>query len=280
MKTVTKDDIVYSLKLMGIKEGDVLLLHSSLTSMGHVHGGADAVIDAFLEALGTEGTLVMSTLTGWFSPYDAASSPSAVGKISEVFRKRAGVFRSLHPVHSVAAAGKYAEYITNGHEACETGCGEGTPYFKLRELSAKAVLLGVDMDRNTIMHTLEEMINARYLRTLDIVAPTYLPETGTFTLRKFPPGHRDFLAITPYLRRADAMTEGVIGDAVVKVIDIPRLFEIALSLLAENPLLFICENPNCNSCHWSRLLYSDEPIDFTRYEKNHCSDATCEICVI
>ncbi len=280
MKTVTKDDIVYSLKLMGIEKGDILLLHSSLTSMGHVHGGADAVIDAFLEVLGSDGTLVMSTLTGWFSPYDAASSPSAVGKISEVFRKREGVCRSLHPVHSVAAAGKYAEYITSGHEACETGCGEGTPYFKLRELSAKAVLLGVDMDRNTIMHSLEELIDARYLRTLDIAAPTYLPEAETFTLKKFPPGHRDFLAITPYLRRADAMTEGVIGDAVVKVIDIPRLFEIGLALLKENPLFFICENPNCNSCHWSRLLYSGEPIDPDRYQANHCCDQTCEICVI
>lgn len=280
MKTVNKEDIMYSLKLMDVSEGDVLLVHSSLTSMGYVEGGADTVIDALLEAVGPEGTISMSTLTGWGSPFDADTSPSAVGDISEQFRKRAGAYRSLHPVHSVTAIGKYAEFLTRDHETCETGCGTGTPYEKLRMLKGKVLLLGVDMDRNTIMHTLEEEIDAIYLRTLDIPAPTYLKDQDVFTLKKFPPGHRDFLAITPYLRRGGAMVEGVIGQAVVKVVDIPKLFDIALTILKENPLFFICHNPNCNSCHWSRLLFDGKPIDMAQYEKNHCCDGTCEICVI
>ena len=279
-KTVTRENILYSLRLMGIREGDVLLVHSALSSIGHVEGGADSVIDALCEAVGSEGTIVMSTLTGWFQPFDAQTSPSAVGEISEVFRRRPGVLRSLHPVHSVAALGKYAAEITAGHENCPTGCGEGTPYLKLRDLGGKAMLLGVDMDRNTIMHSLEELIDARYLRTLDICAPTYLPGEEKFTLKKFPPGHRDFLNMTPVLRRADAMVEGVIGSACVKVVDIPKLFEIALPMLQQDPLFFICRNEHCNSCHWSRLLYSGEPIDPERYTHNHCDDKTCEICVI
>lgn len=280
MKTVTQDDILYSLKLMGIKEGDILLVHSALTSIGHVEGGADSVINALCDAVGPEGTIVMSTLTGWFSPFDAATSPSAVGIISEVFRRRPGVLRSLHPVHSVAAFGKHAAEIVAGHEDCPTGCGQGTPYLKLRDLGAKAMLLGIDMDRNTIMHTLEELIDAKYLRTLDICAPTYLPNADKFSLQKFPPGHRDFLNITPVLRRADAMVEGMIGSACVKVIDIPKLFDIALPMLQKDPLFFICHNEHCNSCHWSRLLYTDKEIDLSRYEQNHCCDDTCEICVI
>ena len=280
MKTVTREEILYSLKQMGIREGDVLLVHSGLSSIGHVEGGADSVIDALCEAVGSQGTIVMSTLTGWFKPFDAPSSPSAVGKISEVFRRRPGVLRSLHPVHSVAALGRYAAEITAGHEDCPTGCGEGTPYLKLRELGSKVMLLGVDMDRNTIMHSLEELIDAKYLRTLEICAPTYLPGEEKFTLRKFPPGHRDFLNMTPVLRRADSMVEGVIGSACVKVVDIRKLFEIALPILQENPLFFMCENEHCNSCHWSRLLYSGEKIELSRYEQNHCDDKTCEICVI
>ncbi len=280
MKTVDKNTILYDLKLMGIEPGDVLLVHSSLTSMGYVEGGTDAVIDALLEVVGTEGTVSMSTLTGWAAPFDADSSASAVGDISEQFRKRAGAVRSLHPVHSITAIGKEAVYLTQDHDKCETGCGEGTPYEKLRLLKGKVVLIGVDMDRNTIMHTLEEMIDAVYLRTLDIPAPTYLPDQEVFTLKKFPPGHRDFLRITPYLRRSEAMVEGVIGQAVVKVIDIEKLFEVALKLLKEDPLFFICHNPNCNSCHWSHLLYEGKEIDMSRYDHNHCVDKTCEICVI
>ena len=126
MKAITREDIRYSLQLMGIRPGDTLLVHSALSSIGYVEGGADSVVDAFLDAVGPDGTIVMSTLTGWFSPFDAATSPSTVGHISEVFRRRPGVLRSLHPVHSVAAWGKHAAYITEGHENCPTGCGEGT----------------------------------------------------------------------------------------------------------------------------------------------------------
>ena len=279
---ITKKEIKRSLQLMGIVPGDTLLLHSALTAIGKVDGGADTVIDAFLEAIGEEGTLVMSTLTGWFAPFDAATSPSAVGYLSEVFRKRPGVLRSLHPVHSVCAYGKNAAFITEGHEHCKTGCGEGTPYLKIRDLGGKALLLGVDMDRNTVMHSLEEAIDAKYLRTLDIVAPTYLEnyQNRTFTLEKFPPGHRDFIMITPYLRRAGVMTEGKIGNAVTKCIDMKGLFDVVMPMLEQDPLLFICHNDHCNSCHWSRLLYTDKEIDMDKYKENYCTDPTCEICVI
>jgi aminoglycoside 3-N-acetyltransferase len=282
ISAINIEDIKFSLELMGIAKGDVVIVHSSLSSMGYVTGGADAVIDALLETVGDEGTIVMSTLTGWFKHFDVDSSPSAVGKISEVFRKRKNAYRSLHPVHSVAAIGKRAQYITEDHNNCETGCGPGTPYYKIKELNGKIMLLGVDLDRNTIMHCLEEEINALYLKTLDILAPTYIDnyKQKKFTLKKFPPGHRDFIRMTPELRKKDALIEGKIGNAIVKVIEMEKLFSVGLELLNNNPLFFICSNPNCNSCHWSRLLYSDTGIDYSRYKGNGCIDNTCEICVV
>jgi len=279
---VKKQDILLSLDLMDIKKGDIILVHSALSSIGYVDGGADAVIDALLESVGEEGTVVMSTLTGWFEPFDADKTPSAVGEITEKFRRRENAHRSLHPVHSVAAIGKHAEYITAGHDKCETGCGAGTPYYKLRDMDGKVMLLGVDMDRNTIMHSLEEEINALYLRTLDIPAPVYIDdhENKKFTLRKFPPGHRDFIGFTPILRRREALIEGNIGDAAVKIMEVKKVFEIGLDILKHDPLFFICHNPQCNSCHWSRLLYEDVEIDFSRYKGNGCTDESCEICVV
>jgi len=279
---VKKQDILLSLDLMDIKKGDVLLVHSALSSIGYVEGGADTVIGALLESVGEEGTIIMSTLTGWSEPFDADKTPSAVGEITEKFRLRENAYRSLHPVHSVAAIGKYAEYITTGHEKCETGCGVGTPYHKLRDLDGKVMLLGVDMDRNTIMHSLEEEINALYLRTLDIPAPSYIKdhENKKFTLRKFPPGHRDFIGLTPILRRREAMIEGKIGNAAVKIIEVKKLFEIGFDVLRQDPLFFICHNTRCNSCHWSRLLYEDVEIDYSRYRGNGCVDESCEICVV
>jgi RNA:NAD 2'-phosphotransferase (TPT1/KptA family) len=133
-----------------------------------------------------------------------------------------------------------------------------------------------------MMHSLEEAIDAIYLRTLEIPAPTYIQgyKNKRFTLKKFPPGHRDFLKLTPYLRRREAIIEGKIGNAVVKVIDAVKLFEVGLEVLKENPMFFICQNINCNSCNWSQKLYRDENIDLGIYEGTGCVDSNCEICVI
>lgn len=279
MKSMNFERILFSLQLMGIKENDVLLVHSALTSIGYVEGGPDTVIDALLAAVGEKGTVVMSTLTGWNASFDPKHTPSAVGVISEQFRQRPGALRSLHPVHSVAAIGRQAPYITKGHDLCPTGCGEGTPYMKVAELGGKVMLLGVDMDRNTMMHTLEELVDTRYLLTLDIPAPLYPPYhgKGIFTLKKFPPGHRDYLSMTSLLHREGVLIEGKIGNAVTKVMDAQGLLRVALPILRENPLYFICENEHCNFCRFARNIYgSQSPI----HRENHCLDPACEICAV
>ena len=73
MRTITREDILLTCGLLGIVPGDTILMHSALTAIGPVEGGVDTVIDAFLEAIGPEGTLCMSSLTGWSAPFDAAT---------------------------------------------------------------------------------------------------------------------------------------------------------------------------------------------------------------
>jgi len=87
-----------------------VLVHSSLSSLGCVEGGADAVIDALLDVLGPGGTLVVPTLTGTESlsaenppRYDPDATPCWTGRVPETLRRRPGAMRSLHPTHSVAA---------------------------------------------------------------------------------------------------------------------------------------------------------------------------------
>ena len=277
---IDRDFIRYSLSLMDIRPGDTLLVHSALSAIGQVEGGADAVIDALLDAIGSEGTLVMSTLTGWGVPFDLDRTPSAVGLVSERFRLRPGVLRSRHPVHSVAALGRHAAEVVHGHEDCATGCGAGTPYDALIRLGGKVLLLGVDLDRNTLMHTLEEFADAFYLLRLDIPAPTWLggADGARFTLRKFPPGHRDFLSLTPRLRAVGALIEGRIGNAVVKVLDLPKFVTVGLAALAADPEAFLCRNPHCPFCRWARLVRAGGPVDLEGFRGRGCLDPTCEIC--
>ena len=86
----TLERLAEDFRRMGIKEGDALMVHSSLKSIGWVEGGADTVIDAILSVIGEEGVLFVPTLTATFHPpgygplqnnaWDPRLTPTRVGK--------------------------------------------------------------------------------------------------------------------------------------------------------------------------------------------------------
>jgi len=69
---ITRSRLVTDLKELGVSSGDVIMLHASVKSVGWIVGGPDMVIQALLDVLGEEGTLMM--YVGWEdSPYHLAS---------------------------------------------------------------------------------------------------------------------------------------------------------------------------------------------------------------
>ena len=146
----------------------VLLVHSSLSGMGWVCGGAVAVIIALQKALGKTGTLVMPTHStdlsdpsqwenssvpeSWWQtirqtmpPYDPDLTPTrSMGRIAETFRKQNGVLRSAHPQSSFCASGPQASYIIENHSLA-FGMGEHSPLARIYDLHGFVLLLGVDI---------------------------------------------------------------------------------------------------------------------------------------
>ena len=53
-KHITKNMIKDCLAELGIVEGDTVFFHSSMKSIGYIEGGADTVLDAFLETIVAE----------------------------------------------------------------------------------------------------------------------------------------------------------------------------------------------------------------------------------
>jgi aminoglycoside 3-N-acetyltransferase len=167
IRSVTKQQIISDLKNLGLKEADVVLVHSSLSRMGYVEGGANTVIDALLETVGSKGTVVVPTLT--FSPedflsdsppvFDFRKSPCYTGKIPEIFLQREGAVRSIHPTHSVAAIGPHTQYLVKDNEKSETPCGKNSPFSKLIELDGYILVLGSRFGQITSFHVVEDAVS-------------------------------------------------------------------------------------------------------------------------
>ena len=81
-----------------------------------------------------------------------------MGLLSELFRRRTGVVRSLNPAHPVLAFGKDAAWLTAGHEDCAYSCGRDTPFDKFRSLRGKVLFFDVPFNTFTFIHFLEDRV--------------------------------------------------------------------------------------------------------------------------
>lgn len=161
---------------LGVTDGDILLFHSSLKSFGYIEGGADAVIDGALLAVGDRGTLAAPTLVqrdfaNAYKNWDKNRTPSDVGRITEVFRKRPEALRSDQATHSVAAIGPMAKFLTEGHTAYgprpsiygDYAFAESSPWQKMYDLGGKVIFMGATIESNTYRHFIEARMIARAL---------------------------------------------------------------------------------------------------------------------
>ena len=178
---VTRDTLATDLREVGVRPGEILLAHTSLSSLGWVCGGAVSVVRGILDALGPDGTLVVPTQTAdlsdpahWGNPpvprewwdtirtsmpsYDPLVTPSlGVGVVPETVRTWPGARRSAHPQTSFAALGPRAGEVTDGH-APDCRLGERSPLARLEALHARVLLLGAGYDACTSFHLAEYRI--------------------------------------------------------------------------------------------------------------------------
>ncbi len=162
------EDLIKDFKEIGLKKGDIVLVHSSLKSLGYVKGGAFTVIKTLMEVLGPEGTLAMPTnpmrggvlfncQRGDFI-FDHKKDGAYTGAIPNALLNLKGSYRSIHPTHSISAIGRYAKEITEKHHIGNRTYGENSPWAKIIELNGKVMGLGISLAWTTQYHHLEDIM--------------------------------------------------------------------------------------------------------------------------
>lgn len=194
---MTTDTLLHELRALGIRPGDLVMVHASLRAVGPVSGGPDGVLGALLDALGPTGTLLAyvswdrspyaETLDGnqlspaekaaWpaFDPATAAPFPEW-GYLNTVICRHPGVRRSANPDASMAAIGPLADELVASHPL-DSGYGPGSPLERFNELGGKVLLLGAPLDAVTVLHYAEAIADIPDKRRVRYEMPV-LTEAG------------------------------------------------------------------------------------------------------
>ncbi len=231
---------------LGLKKGDIVGVHSSLSSFGYVEGGADTVIDALLETVGDHGSTVMSTHSANLSedrrtpemvalgiswlfkipPYDRDTTSVTTGIIPETFRKREGVVRGFHPSLSIAASGPEAEVLSEG-------------WHRLLELDGYILLIGVGLDCCTAMHLAEKRVQFPDRILKKITPPKWFVEKYPGEEWEWDVGpYPDFAKLIQPCIEQGIMKTTEVGEAALKLVKLRKLRDLYVEYLKRNPDLF------------------------------------------
>ena len=224
---LTKQEIHNQLREMGILPNDTVLVHTSLRSIGAIEGGADGLIDAFQEYL-TDGMFLVPTHT-------------CIGMLPKVAALRKDGFRSLHPTHSIWGWGNGAEEFLQGEENAKTPASPGGAWDRLADVKAKILLIGVGLDKNTYIHSVQEVAGIPDRLKEEAYDVTVLDHSGNALVH---PYHRHFCSRSrdvsvqyvnfekPLLHHG-AMEFGTLGNARVRIVDAAKCKKVLLEIFSK-----------------------------------------------
>ena len=247
---ITKNDIKNALINVGIQKGDIIMVHSDIKSFGRL-GTSDrdfllqTLVDSVKESIGSDGTIIMPTFTYSFfknEPYDIKNSKSAVGVLTDYFRKQPDVSRTIHPTHSAAIWGRHKNKLLN--------IGKGTfdkdsIFGELHKMNCKFIFFGAPFRICTFIHYIENMcmVPYRYIKKfrgkIIIDGTEYKDEFSLYCKYVFI--FNSMLGLEKHLIKKGLLKEVKVGDGIISMIEANPLFDEGCKLLDED-IYFLVKN--------------------------------------
>lgn len=176
----SRRDLAQDFRNLGVRPGDVVMLHASVRSVGTVAGGPNEIHLALKDALTETGTLLMYAGCPRFfdevgrgnltpdeerevldklPPFDAQTAPAAQdhGILVEMFRTYPGSLVNNHVTRFVVW-GQRAGWLI-GEQPWDFALGRGSALDRLMEADGKILLLGSDHDQVTFLHYVEHLVD-------------------------------------------------------------------------------------------------------------------------
>jgi aminoglycoside 3-N-acetyltransferase len=241
---ISFDKLVSEFRRIGLSNGDVLLVHSSFKSFGGVEGGPQTVIDALMNVLGSEGTLIVPRFNFDFSTYgttwDVRSTPSHMGIISEFVRKDPRSKKVFHPIYPFSIIGKYADELIK--HRYKGGYSKDSIFHQLLVYDAKIIQIDKVYKSTTLIHHAEEILKVDYKYYKNFTGYV-IDENGkkyedTFNLyvRKIDEGYvTDVLPIGKILEDEGVMNIDRIADATIWYMKARDVYDCTVKSIQKNP---------------------------------------------
>jgi aminoglycoside 3-N-acetyltransferase len=235
-----------SFRDLGVEGGDTVLVHSSYKSLGPVNGGPRAVIDALQYVLGPDGTLIMPTFNFGFcdgEPFDARTTPSRMGVLTELVRNDPNSKRVEHPIYSFAVLGARADEAASISDP--SSYGASSLFGHLCKWGGKIMIIGLSYnDSMTFFHHVEELqgVDYRYLKSFSGVVTDVtgesLERTVTMYVRDIDRGVVTAVnAMGELLANKGLIRSTRIGDATVRLMEAREIFDATVEAMQKEPRL-------------------------------------------
>jgi aminoglycoside N3'-acetyltransferase len=261
-KRLNKQDLIKNFLGLGVGSGDVILIRASLGAVGRITGGAQTFIDALLEVVGEEGTVVSLAFTsGSFlrkpRKEDAFHSlkESYAGALPNEMIKRADSFRSRHPMCSYVAIGKNAKEITEGHDHNSPAY---EPIRKIVELQGKNILIGCvgSSPGFTTTHLAEQDLGMLKIPMLSrFVKVFYINDNAEYKIfQRKDPGlcSSSFYKFYAHYVKEGVLNIGFVGNAYSILAPAKECYDIDRSILSIDKKFNICDSADCFMCNFNR----------------------------